>query len=153
MSIFTGLLNKKIPYSSAEIARAGNIPVLLISPCNKGGIETAAIDIISHVKMLDKLGVKTKGVILNKVYDDEIAENARKYIANNIVVDYVELIPRIRIEARGNIPEVEMKLEEFCLHAMNTVLDNMDVQKIMEIAEKPVFSGYLSFEDILKSYS
>jgi len=24
--------------------------------------------------MLDKLGVKTKGVILNKVYDDEIAE-------------------------------------------------------------------------------
>jgi len=153
MSIFTGLLNKKIPYSSAEIARAGNIPVLLISPCNKGGIETAAIDIISHVKMLDKLGVKTKGVILNKVYDDEIAENARKYITNNIVVDYVELIPRIRIEARGNIPEVEMKLEEFCLHAMNTVLDNMDVQKIMEIAEKPVFSGYLSFEDILKSYS
>ena len=153
MSIFTGLLNKKIPYSSAEIARAGNIPVLLISPCNKGGIETAAIDLISHVKMLDKLGVKTKGVILNKVYDDEIAENARKYIANNIVVDYVELIPRIRIEARGNIPEVEMKLEEFCLHAMNTVLDNMDVQKIMEIAEKPVFSDYLSFEDILKSYS
>ena len=153
MSIFTGLLNEKIPYSSAEIARAGNIPVLLVSPCNKGGIETAAIDLISHVKMLDKLGVKTKGVILNKVYDDEIAENARKYIANNIVVDYVELIPRIRIEARGNIPEVEMKLEEFCLHAMKTVLDNMDVQKIMEIAEKPVFSDYLSFEDILKSYS
>lgn len=153
MSIFTGLLNEKIPYSSAEIARAGNMPVLLVSPCNKGGIETAAIDLISHVKMLDKLGVKTKGVILNKVYDDEIAENARKYIANNIVVDYVELIPRIRIEARGNIPEVEMKLEEFCLHAMNTVLDNMDVQKIMEIAEKPVFSDYLSFEDILKSYS
>ncbi len=153
MSIFTGLLNEKIPYSSAEIARAGNIPVLLVSPCNKGGIETAAIDLISHVKMLDKLGVKTKGVILNKFYDDEIAENARKYIANNIVVDYVELIPRIRIEARGNIPEVEMKLEEFCLHAMNTVLDNMDVQKIIDIAEKPVFSDYLSFEDILKSYS
>ncbi|MEN6591718.1 MAG: cobyrinic acid a,c-diamide synthase, partial [Methanobacterium sp.] len=64
-----------------------------------------------------------------------------------------ELIPRIRIEARGNIPEVEMKLEEFCLHAMNTVLDNMDVQKIIDIAEKPVFSDYLSFEDILKSYS
>ncbi len=153
MSIFTGLLNEKIPYSSAEIARAGNIPVLLVSPCNKGGIETAAIDLISHVKMLDKLGVKTKGVILNKVYDDEIAENARKYITNNIDVDYVELIPRIRIEARGNIPEVEMKLEEFCIHAMNTVLDNMDVQKIMEIAEKPVFNDYLSFEDILDLYS
>lgn len=150
MSIFTGMLNEKIPYSSAEIARAGNIPVLLVSPCNKGGIETAAIDLTSHVKMLDKLGIKTKGVILNKVYDDKIGENARKYITNNIDVNYVELIPRIRIEERGNIPEVEMKLEEFCLHAMNTVLDNMDVQKIMDIAEKPVFNGYLSFEDILK---
>lgn len=153
MSILTGMLNDKIPYSSAEIARAGNIPVLLVSPCNKGGIETAAIDLTSHVKMLDKLGIKTRGVILNKVYDAKIGENARKYINKNIDVDYVELIPRIRIEERGNIPEVEMKLEEFCLHAMNTIENNMDVQKILEIAEKPVFSEYLSFEDILKLYS
>lgn len=153
MSIFTGLLNEKTPYSSAEIAKAGNIPVILVSPCNKGGIETAAIDIISHVKMLDKLGINTKGVILNKVYDDKIAENARKYIDNSIDVDYVELIPRIRLKERGNIPEVEMKLEEFCLHATNTVENNMDAEKMLEIAEKPIFNGYLSFEDILKFYS
>lgn len=153
MSIFTGLLNEKIPYSSAEIARAGNIPVILISPCNKGGIETAAIDLTSHVKMLNKLEVNIKGVILNKVYDDKIAANAQKYISKNIDVDYVESIPRIRIKERGNIPEVEMKLEEFCLHAINTVENNMDAHKIMEIAEKPVFSGYLSFEDILRLYS
>lgn len=153
MSIFTGMLNEKIPYSSAEIARAGNIPVILVSPCNKGGIETAAIDLTSHAKMLNKLGINTRGVILNKVYDDKIAENARKYISKNIDVDYVELIPRIKIKERGNIPEVEMKLEEFCLHAMNTVEKHMDAQKIMEIAEKPVFNGYLSFKDILEIYS
>ena len=153
MSIFTGLLNDKIPYSSAEIAKAGNIPVILISPCNKGGIETAAIDITSHMNMLTKLGIRTKGIILNKVYDNKIAENALKYINKQVDVEYIDLIPRIRIKQRGNIPEVEMKLEEFCFHAMDTVESNMNACKIMEIAEKPVFNGYLSFEDILKLYS
>ena len=121
MSVFTGMLNEKTPYSSAEIARAGNIPVILVSACNKGGIETAAIDLTSHVKMLDNLGIKTRGVILNKVYDEEIGENAQKYINKNIHVDYVELIPRIKMKEQGNIPEIEMKLEEFCLHAMETI--------------------------------
>lgn len=152
MSVFTGLLNDKVPYSSAEIARAGNIPVLLVSPCNKGGIETAAIDSTSHVNMLTKMGIKTKAVILNKIYDDKIAEKARKYIYKELDVDYVELIPRIRIKERGNIPEVEMKLEEFCLHAMDTVENNMNAEKVMEIAEKPVFEGYLSWDEILKLY-
>jgi len=153
MSVFTGMLNEKIPYSSAEIARAGNIPVILVSACNKGGIETAAIDLTSHVKMLDNLGIKTRGVILNKVYDEEIGENAQKYINKNIHVDYVELIPRIKMKERGNIPEIEMKLEEFCLHAMETIENNLDVKKILEIAEKPFFNDYLSFKDLLKLYS
>ena len=150
MSIFTGMLNEKIPYSSAEIALAGNIPVILISPCNKGGIETAAIDIVSHAKMLDKLGVKTKGIILNKVYDGMIAESARKYIEKNIAPEFVELIPKVQMKQRGNIPEVEMKLEEFCMHAVNTVENNIDPEYFMKLAEKPVFKGYLSSDEILK---
>ncbi len=147
------MLNEKIPYSSAEIARAGNIPVILVSACNKGGIETAAIDLTIHVKMLDNLGIKTRGVILNKVYDEKIGENAQKYINKNIHVDYVELIPRIKMKERGNIPEIEMKLEEFCHHAMETIENNLDVKKILEIAEKPFFNDYLSFKDLLKLYS
>lgn len=150
MSIFTGMLNEKIPYSSAEIAKAGNIPVILISPCNKGGIETAAIDIVSHVKMLAKLGIKAKGVILNKVYDEKIAENARKYIEKSIDVEFVELIPKVQMKKRGNIPEVEMKLEEFCKHAIDTVEDNINPEMIMKIAEKPVLNSYLVYDEILK---
>lgn len=153
MSIFTGMLNEKIPYSSAEIAKAGNIPVILISPCNKGGIETAAIDIVSHAKMLKKLGIKTKGVILNKVYDEKIGENARKYINKNVDVEFVELIPKVRMAERGNIPEVEIKLEEFCFHATNTVENHVDPENIMKMAEKPLFTDYLSYPEILKRIS
>jgi len=150
MSIFTGMLNERIPYSSVEIAKGGNIPVILISPCNKGGIETAAIDIISHANMLNKLGIKTKGIILNKVYDEKIGENARKLINKNFDVEFVELIPKVIMKERGNIPEVEMKLEEFCQHAMDTVEKNINPEIFMEMAEKPVFNGYLSYDEILK---
>ena len=34
---------------------ASNIPVLMVSPCNKGGIETAAVDIAAHVDKMNKL--------------------------------------------------------------------------------------------------
>lgn len=153
MSIFTGMLNKKTPYSSAEIARAGNIPVILVSPCNKGGIETAALDITGHIKMMDKIGIESKGVILNKVYDEKIAENARNYIKSNTGMDFVELIPKIKIKQRGNIPEIEIQLDEFCLNAMDTVQRYIDAEKIIEMVDQPSFEGYLSFEEILKRFS
>ncbi|MCE5213770.1 MAG: AAA family ATPase [Methanobacterium sp.] len=153
MGIFTGTLNEEIPYSSLEIAKAGNIPVILVSPCNKGGIETAAIDITGHVEMMNKMGIKTRGVVLNKIYNEKIAELARDYIRTKIDVNFVELIPKIRIQERGNIPEVEIKLEEFCLNAMETVQKHMDVDKILEIADQPSFQGYLSFEQILERFN
>jgi Mrp family chromosome partitioning ATPase len=43
----------------------------MVSPCNKGGIETAAVDVVAHVEMMEKLGINTAGAILNKVYDKE----------------------------------------------------------------------------------
>lgn len=153
MSIFTGILNEKTPFSSAEIAAAGNIPVVLISPCNKGGIETAALDIVSHVEMLDKLGIKTKGIILNKVYDEKIAEHAQNFIESKINIEKVELVPKVIVEERGNIPEVELKLEEFCHHAMKTVEEHLDIDKIIKMSDKPFFSRYLSYKEILDRYS
>jgi cobyric acid synthase len=152
MSVFTGLLNEKIPYSSIEIAKAGNIPVILVSPSNKGGIETAALDLVSHARMLNKLGVSVKGVILNKVYDEKIAENALKYIQQNTEVEYVESIPKIKLNERGNIPEVELKLEEFCLHALTTIENYTDAEKIRALAQKPEFKGYMDYEEILEKF-
>ncbi len=71
---------KKTPFSAAEIALAGNIPTIMVTGCNKGGIETAALDLASHLEMMEKLGIKTVGAILNKVYHEKIAENASRYI-------------------------------------------------------------------------
>lgn len=153
MSAFTGALNEKTPFSSAEIAKAANIPVILVSSCSKGGIETAAIDIVGHIEVLDKLGVKTSGVILNRVYDESISKVASAFIKGKTDVDVIGQVPKIKMAERGNTPEVEIKLEEFCLSAMKTVEEYLNIYQIMKIAQKPQFKGYLSYEYILKGFS
>ena len=89
MSVFTGLLNEKVPFSAAEIAMSSNIPMLLISGVNKGGIESAAVDLVAHANMLSKFNVDVKGILLNKVYNESIFENVVPYIKNNSNVDEV----------------------------------------------------------------
>jgi len=148
MSVFTGMLNKKTPFSSAEIAKAANIPVILVSPCNKGGIETAAVDIVGHVEVMDKMGIKTKGVILNRVYDTGISKAASSYINRKTGVQIIGEVPKIKMVERGNIPEVELKLDEFCFNAIETVEKYLNVEEIVKITDKPEFRGYLSYENI-----
>lgn len=152
MSAFTGMLNEKTPFSSAEIAKAANIPTIMVSSCSKGGIETAAVDIVGHVNVMDKIGVKTSGVILNRVYDKLISNVASSYITKMTGVDVIGEVPKIKMTDRGNTPEVEIKLEEFCLNAMKTVEEHLNVEQILEMAKIPVFTGYLSYEDILKGF-
>jgi cobyric acid synthase len=151
MSIFTGMLNKKTPFSSAEIAMAANIPVLMVSPCNKGGIETAAVDVVAHVDMMNEMGINTVGVVLNKVYDEKIAESTSKFIRSR--TDYLALIPKVSLTERGNIPEIEIKLEEFCLNAMKTVESYLDVDKILKLAKEIEFNGYREYDDILDKFT
>ena len=152
MSIFTGLLNEKTPFSAAEIARAGNIPTIMVSGCNKGGIETAAVDLASHIQMMKKLGLKPVGAILNKVYHDEIAENASRYIKKTTGLDWVARVPKARLAARGGTPEVEIKLEDFCMKAMETVEKYLNVDEIIKMAKKPEFIGYISHDEIQDVY-
>ena len=67
MSVLTGLLNEKVPFSAAEIAMSSKIPMILATGVNKGGIESAAVDIAAHANMLDNLGVDVEAILLNKV--------------------------------------------------------------------------------------
>lgn len=152
MSIFTGLLNEKTPFSAAEIAIAGNIPVMMVSGCNKGGIETAALDMASHLKMMQKLGIKVTGAILNKVYHGGIAETASKHIQEATGLDWVARVPKAQLAARGGTPEVEIKLEDFCLKAMETVEKYLDVEEILKMALKPEFTSYISYDEIKDVY-
>ena len=152
MSAFTGLLNEKTPFSSAEIAKAANIPVIMVSSCSKGGIETAAVDIAGHINIMDKIGVKTSGVILNRVYDKSISKVASSYITKMTGKSVIAEVPKVKMTERGNTPEVEIKLEEFCLHAIKTVEEHLNVDQILEMAEIPEFGGYLSYKEIVSKF-
>ena len=152
MSAFTGTLNEKIPYSTAEIAKAANIPVVLVSSCSKGGIETAAVDIVGHIEMMDKLGIKTSGVILNRVYDKSISDIASSFIKERTNVDVIGTLPKIKMTERGNIPEVEIRLEDFCLSAMETVEEHLNIYNILELAQIPKFKGYMLYADIIHNF-
>jgi cobyrinic acid a,c-diamide synthase len=152
MSIFTGMLNPKTPYSSAEIAKAANIPVIMVSSCNKGGIESAVLDLSTHIDMMQKMGIITKGAILNRVYDQKIAEDASNYLENIMDLEFISQVPKVRLEARGSTPEVEIKLEDFCEKAMKTVEKYLDVKKIMKMAQIPHFRGYASYKEIIKQF-
>lgn len=154
MSAATGLLNKKTPYSTVEIARAGNIPVIMVSSVSKGGIETAAIDIKAHIDLLDKLDVDTHAIILNRTYDETIVNHVSEFLANKSSVsrDNIWSITKARVENKGRVPEDYLQLETFTQAAMDVVNKDIDVMKIYDLARKPEFRGYLSYEEICKLY-
>ena len=149
MSVFTGLLNEKIPFSAAEIAMSSNIPMILASGVNKGGIESAAIDLVSHANMLEKFGVSVEAILLNKVYNDEIFDSVVPYIQNNTSVKNVLKLPKLKsADMRGFIPEVEIRYELFTSHAMDLIEKNLDIDLIISMAHEVEFEKIYSFEEI-----
>lgn len=148
MGTFTGLLNEKTPYSAGEIAAAANIPVLLVSGVNKGGIETSAINITSHGNILEKLGVNVKGAILNKVYSEEIFENAKTFIKNNSKIEEVFSLKKFKMPKRGSTPEIEIRYDLFSQAALETVEKELDINKIINMAEEIKFNRYLNIDEI-----
>lgn len=149
MSVFTGLLNEKVPFSAAEIAMSSNIPMILASGVNKGGIESAAIDLVSHANMLEKFGVPVEAILLNKVYNDDIFDNVVPYIKNNTKVKKVLKIPKLKsADMRGFIPEVEIRYELFSHHAMDLIENNLNIDEIIGMAREVEFDKIYSFEEI-----
>lgn len=155
MSVFTGLFNEKIPYSGVEIAVSSNIPMLLVSGVNKGGIESAAVDLTSHTKFLKKLGIDVNGIIFNKVYDMNIFNELTDYVASEtgLAKENILAIPKIKLDERSTTPEVEIKLEEFSKAALDTVEKHLDMEKIVKMANIPEFNEYLSFDGIKRTFS
>jgi len=149
MSVFTGLLNEKVPFSAAEIAMSSNIPMILASGVNKGGIESAAIDLVSHANMLEKFGVDVEAILLNKVYNDSIFDNVVPYIENNTNVKKVLKLPKLKsADMRGFIPEVEIRYELFTSHAMNLIENNLNIDEIISMAREVEFNKIYSYEEI-----
>ena len=151
MSVFTGLLNEKVPFSAAEIAMSSKIPMILATGVNKGGIESAAVDIVAHANMLDKLGVSVKAVLLNKVYNDNIFDTVVPYIRENTNVETVLKLPKLKsADMRGFIPEVEIRYELFTTHALNLIEENLNVDEIINMAREVEFEKIYTFDEIKK---
>ena len=149
MSVFTGLLNEIVPYSAAEIAMSSDIPMILASGVNKGGIESAAVDLVSHANMLEKLGVSVEAILLNKVYNDDIFDQVVPYIKNNTKVENVLKLPKLKsADMRGFIPEVEIRYELFTSYAMDLIEKNLDIDLIINMAREVEFNKIYSFDEI-----
>ena len=123
--------------------------MILASGVNKGGIESAAIDLVSHANMLEKFGISVEAILLNKVYNENIFDNVVPYIKNNTNVKNVLKLPKLKsADMRGFIPEVEIRYELFTSHAMNLIEDNLDVELIVSMAREVEFDKIYSFDEI-----
>ena len=149
MSVLTGLLNETTPYSASEIAMSSKIPILMTSGVNKGGIETSSVSIAAHVNLLEKLNIPVKGVLLNKVYSDEIFNESKKYILNNTNVKKVLKLPKLKSsDMRGFIPEVEIRYDLFTRHAVELIENNLNINDIINMACEVEFEKIYSFSEI-----
>ena len=149
MSVLTGLLNEKVPFSAAEIAMSSKIPMILATGVNKGGIESAAVDIAAHANMLDNLGVDVEAILLNKVYNENIFDTVVPYIRENTKVENILKLPKLKsADMRGFIPEVEIRYELFTSHAMNLIEENLNIKEIISMAREVEFEKIYSFDEI-----
>lgn len=149
MSVLTGLLNEKVPFSAAEIAMSAKIPMILATGVNKGGIESAAVDIAAHTNMLKRLGVTVEAVLLNKVYNDGIFDNVVPYIKNNTDVKNILKLPKLKTaDTRGFIPEVEIRYDLFTRYSLELIEENIDIDSIINMAREVEFDKIYSFEEI-----
>ena len=149
MSVLTGLLNEKVPFSTAEIAMSSKIPIILATGVNKGGIESAAVDIAAHANMLDNLGVDVEAILLNKVYNENIFDTVVPYIRENTKVENILKLPKLKsADMRGFIPEVEIRYELFTSHAMNLIEENLNIEEIISMAREVEFEKIYSFDEI-----
>jgi cobyric acid synthase len=143
MDSFTGILFDKIskPRSTAEIAASLGVPTVLIAGCDKEGIEGGLVGVLNYISLLKSLGVKTAGVILNRVCMGYLTKEVKDVIAKAFAsagVEVLGVMPYVDVEGRGAIPEVEIKYEEFGAKALEAAEANMNFDKIMQIGRAHV---------------
>jgi cobyric acid synthase len=142
MSAFTGLLNEKYerPMSSIEIAAALGASTVLVVACDQKGIEGALIEAVSNIATLRKLGVNMTGVILNKLYISYMTKEIMAIVEQafaGVGVRLVGMVPRLDLEKRGMIPEVEIRYEDFCASAIEAIEKNLNMDLLTELAAPP----------------
>jgi len=156
MSTFTGLLNEEAerPSSTAEVALALCAPTVIVVGCDKEGIEGAVINALNYAQLMRRLGVKVAGVILNKARVSYLTDEAKMLIErafNNIGVELLGIIPRVELEGRGMIPEVEIKYEDFGSKALEVAEQYLDIERLTELAA-PVEKSEVNYRVFLEKF-
>jgi cobyrinic acid a,c-diamide synthase len=158
MSAFTGLLmdNAPKPSSTVEVAVALGIPTVVVVGCDKEGIEGALISSLSYVNLLRRLGVNITGVILNKARLSYLTDEIRQVMQHaftNANVNLLGTVPRIDLEGRGAIPEVEIKYDLFGEKAFQTTETYLDLEKIVAAATPtPITKTQLDYQTVKNSF-
>ena len=156
MGDLTGLLNEDVehPFSTVEVALTLDTPTVLVVGCEKSGIEGALANAVYHVDFLRSLGVNVVGVILNKVRLSYMSEKVSLFIENVFKAHGVELlamIPRMELEERGMIPEVEIRYEDFGAKAMDAAERFINLDRLVELA-KPPNKAEVDFKNFLETF-
>ena len=150
MNAFTGLLCDQLqcPRSTAEIAAALGVPTIIVSGCDKEGIEGGIVNALNYIHFLKKLGIKTVGVILNRVYLDYMNEETRLIVKKSFAGAGAELLgvlPIADAEGRGAIPEVEIDYEKFGVKAIEVAENYLNLIRIAKVAA-PIAAVELDYE-------
>jgi cobyric acid synthase len=145
MSAFTGLLNEnyKRPMSTAEVAAALGASTVLVVGCDKEGLEGALIGTLNYVNTLKTLDVKVTGVILNKLRVSYITDETKQMMAQAFAKAGVELlgmVPRLDLEGRGMIPEIEIRYEEFGSQAIDAIEKSIKLDLLTKLATPPAIT-------------
>jgi cobyric acid synthase len=156
MNAFTGLFNEKAarPTSTAEVAMALDAPTILVVASDKEGIEGAVIDALSYANLMKNLGIKVKGVIFNKARTSYLSEDMKvlvKRAFGNLGIELLGMVPRIELEGRGMIPEVEIRYEEFGAKAIETIEKSVDLKALASQAE-PLKKTSVDYETFLEKF-
>lgn len=156
MGPFTGFLNEKVerPASTAEIAAALGAPTVLVVECNKAGIEGAIVTALNYVNIMKALGIKVVGIILNKVHTSYFTPEIKKSVISafrKIGVELLGVIPKIQLEGRGAIPEIEINYEEFGAKAIQNIEQFLDLDALLRLSAPPVQSSF-SCETVLNKF-
>ncbi|MDR2700759.1 MAG: AAA family ATPase [Nitrososphaerota archaeon] len=142
MSAFTGLLNSKItrPASTLEVAASLGVSIVVVVTCDKEGIEGGLVNVLNYVNMLKMLGVNPTGVILNKMSTSYLTEEDNQVIKQaleNVGVQLIGVVPSMKIEKRGMIPEIEICYEEFGMQAIDAAERYINLEQLVKLAKTP----------------
>ena len=89
-----------------------------------------------------------KGILLNKVYNENIFDNVVPYIRNNSNVDEVLSVGKLKLKTRGFTPEIEIRYDLFTKAALDLVEESLDLNKIANMAQEVKFNRIIPFEEI-----